>query len=89
MKQITGSQFARILEIKGWELKRLKGSHHIQISAFKSLSPLPPRLLHHLAVKRITMVDFNKSMHVLHERPVLENKEYTADHSDKIRSDIR
>lgn len=29
MKQVSGSQFAKILERKGWELKRVKGSHHV------------------------------------------------------------
>lgn len=29
MKQISGKEFCRILERKGWELKRINGSHHI------------------------------------------------------------
>jgi predicted RNA binding protein YcfA (HicA-like mRNA interferase family) len=29
VKQVSGSQFAKILERKGWELKRVKGSHHV------------------------------------------------------------
>ena len=29
MKAISGKRFARLLEEKGWELKRIKGSHHI------------------------------------------------------------
>ena len=33
MKQISGKQFARLLEKKGWELKRVQGSHHIYTKA--------------------------------------------------------
>ncbi|NJL90047.1 MAG: addiction module toxin, HicA family [Coleofasciculaceae cyanobacterium SM2_1_6] len=29
MKSISGKQFCKILEQKGWVLKRIKGSHHI------------------------------------------------------------
>ena len=29
MKNISGKKFCRILKIKGWELKRVKGSHYI------------------------------------------------------------
>jgi predicted RNA binding protein YcfA (HicA-like mRNA interferase family) len=29
MKAISGKDFARLLEHKGWELKRINGSHHI------------------------------------------------------------
>jgi predicted RNA binding protein YcfA (HicA-like mRNA interferase family) len=29
MKQIDGKRFCRILEIHGWTLQRIKGSHHI------------------------------------------------------------
>ncbi len=29
MKQISGKEFARLLQQKGWELKRTNGSHHI------------------------------------------------------------
>lgn len=29
MKSISGKDFARLLEKKGWSLKRIKGSHHI------------------------------------------------------------
>ena len=29
MKQISGKEFASLLEEKGWELKRIKGSHHV------------------------------------------------------------
>ncbi|RLF78597.1 hypothetical protein DRN32_06490 [Thermococci archaeon] len=29
MKAISGKEFARILEKKGWKLIRVKGSHHI------------------------------------------------------------
>ena len=29
MKSISGKEFARLLEKKGWELKHVKGSHHV------------------------------------------------------------
>jgi len=29
VKAISGKDLAKILERKGWELKRIKGSHHI------------------------------------------------------------
>ena len=29
MKAVSGKQFCRILEAKGWERKRINGSHHI------------------------------------------------------------
>ena len=29
MKTISGAQFAKLLEKKGWKLLRVKGSHHI------------------------------------------------------------
>jgi predicted RNA binding protein YcfA (HicA-like mRNA interferase family) len=29
LKQISGKEFASLLEEKGWELKRIKGSHHV------------------------------------------------------------
>ena len=29
MKTITGKKFCKILEQHGWELERIKGSHHI------------------------------------------------------------
>ena len=29
MKTITGKGFTRLLEKHGWELRRIKGSHHI------------------------------------------------------------
>jgi predicted RNA binding protein YcfA (HicA-like mRNA interferase family) len=29
LKILAGFQFAKILEKKGWELKRVKGSHHV------------------------------------------------------------
>lgn len=29
MKSISGKDFARLLEKKGWELKRVKGSHRV------------------------------------------------------------
>lgn len=29
MKTISGKEFANLLEKKGWQLKKIKGSHHI------------------------------------------------------------
>ena len=29
MKAVTGKQFCRLLESRGWQLKRIRGSHHI------------------------------------------------------------
>lgn len=29
MKQISGKELASLLEEKGWELKRIKSSHHV------------------------------------------------------------
>ncbi|MBN1795568.1 MAG: type II toxin-antitoxin system HicA family toxin [Sedimentisphaerales bacterium] len=29
MKQVSGKSFAKLLTKKGWELKRIHGSHHI------------------------------------------------------------
>jgi len=37
LKAISGQRFCRLLEKNGWELKRIKGSHHIYT---KSGSPL-------------------------------------------------
>lgn len=31
MKSISGKEFARLLEKKGWQLKRIKGSHHVYV----------------------------------------------------------
>ena len=33
MKSISGRQFCRLLESRGWELKRVSGSHHIYVHA--------------------------------------------------------
>ena len=31
MKGLTGSQLAKTLEKKGWELRRVKGCHHVYV----------------------------------------------------------
>ena len=31
MRAISGKDFARLLEARGWELRRTKGSHHIYV----------------------------------------------------------
>ena len=36
MKSISGKHFARILEIKGWQLIRVNGSHHVYMKAGNS-----------------------------------------------------
>lgn len=33
MKAISGKEFARLLEKRGWELTRVKGSHHVYMKA--------------------------------------------------------
>jgi predicted RNA binding protein YcfA (HicA-like mRNA interferase family) len=33
VKAISGKEFARELEKRGWELKRVKGSHHVYMKA--------------------------------------------------------
>lgn len=33
MKSISGKEFAKLLEKKNWELKRIKGSHHVYIKS--------------------------------------------------------
>lgn len=56
MKAISGKEFAKLLERKGWELRRTKGSHHIYAKAGSSVrisvpihgnSPLKIGLLRH------------------------------------------
>lgn len=37
MKSISGKQFAKILERKGWQLIRVQGSHHIYTKPGKSI----------------------------------------------------
>ena len=57
MKAISGKDFAKLLEKKGWELRRTKGSHHIYAKAGTPArisvpihrdSPLKIGLLRHL-----------------------------------------
>ncbi len=57
MKAISGKEFAKLLEKKGWELRRTKGSHHIYVKAGSAVrisvpvhgnSPLKIGLLRHL-----------------------------------------
>ncbi len=31
MRTVSGKDFARLLEKKGWMLKRVKGSHHVYV----------------------------------------------------------
>lgn len=57
MKQVSGKAFAKLLSQKGWELKRIHGSHHVYTKADRkeriSLpihgnKPLKTGLLRHL-----------------------------------------
>jgi predicted RNA binding protein YcfA (HicA-like mRNA interferase family) len=57
VKSVSGKEFARLLEKKGWELKRIKGSHYVyakpgnpaRISVpFHGNQPLKIGLLKHL-----------------------------------------
>ncbi|MFH1440450.1 MAG: type II toxin-antitoxin system HicA family toxin [Candidatus Omnitrophota bacterium] len=33
MKSISGKEFAKLLEKKDWELKRITGSHHVYVKS--------------------------------------------------------
>lgn len=33
MKTVTGKEFCRILQSRGWQLRRIQGSHHIYTRA--------------------------------------------------------
>lgn len=33
MKTLSGKAFVRLLERKGWELKRIRGSHHVYMKS--------------------------------------------------------
>ncbi|MFH1288127.1 MAG: type II toxin-antitoxin system HicA family toxin [bacterium] len=57
MKSISGRKFAKLLEKRGWELKRINGSHHIYAKSgnparisvpIHSNTPLKIGLLKHL-----------------------------------------
>ena len=57
MKQVSGRNFAKLLSQKGWELKKIHGSHHVYTKAGRkeriSLpihgnKPLKAGLLRHL-----------------------------------------
>jgi predicted RNA binding protein YcfA (HicA-like mRNA interferase family) len=42
MKSLSGKELARLLEERGWELRRVHGSHHIYAKHESSLvSPYP------------------------------------------------
>jgi predicted RNA binding protein YcfA (HicA-like mRNA interferase family) len=56
MRSVSGRDFARILERKGWQLVRIHGSHHIYMKdgrrerislPIHGSSALKPGLLHH------------------------------------------
>jgi len=57
MKSVSGKEFAKLLEKKGWELKRIKGSHHVYMKSgnparisvpIHKNTPLKTGLLKHL-----------------------------------------
>lgn len=57
MKAVPGKDFARLLEKRGWELRRMQGSHHIYAKAghqarisvpIHGNAPLKTGLLKHL-----------------------------------------
>jgi len=57
VKIVSGKEFARILEKKGWKLKRVKGSHHVYVKKnnparisipIHGNNPLKEGLLRHL-----------------------------------------
>lgn len=57
MKAISGKQFARLLEQRGWQLMRINGSHHIYMKPSSTVrislpihgnKPLKIGLQHHL-----------------------------------------
>lgn len=67
MKQMSGKEFARILEEQGWSLKSIKGSHHVYTKPGKSArisvpihgnKPLKIGLLKHLM--KIAEIDENE-----------------------------
>lgn len=33
MKTVSGKRLCRLLEIRGWQLKRINGSHHIYVKS--------------------------------------------------------
>ena len=35
MKQVSGKDFCKLLETRGWQLKRISGSHHIFVKEGK------------------------------------------------------
>jgi predicted RNA binding protein YcfA (HicA-like mRNA interferase family) len=37
VKAISGKRLCRLLEIRGWELKRINGSHHIYAKAASNI----------------------------------------------------
>jgi predicted RNA binding protein YcfA (HicA-like mRNA interferase family) len=58
MRPISGREFARLVEQRGWQLLRVNGSHHIYGKAGSTVRlsipihgnrPLKRGLLHHLA----------------------------------------
>jgi len=57
LKQVSGKDFAKLLSQKGWELKRIHGSHHVYTKAGRkerislpvhAKKPLKTGLLKHL-----------------------------------------
>ena len=70
MKEVSGKEFARILEKNGWKLARIRGSHHVYIKEGRTErislpihgnKPLKIGLLRHfLKVARLKAADLSK-----------------------------
>ena len=67
MKAVSGKEFSKLLEKKGWELRRTKGSHHIYVKEGNPIrisvpihgnTPLKVGLLRHLM--KIAGIDENE-----------------------------
>ncbi len=42
MKPVTGKDFAKALEAKGWRLHHIKGSHHYYVKEGETIMPSVP-----------------------------------------------
>ncbi len=66
MKTLSGKEFAKLLERKGWVLKRINGSHHIYKHPLKTeIISLPihknDSLKHGLQKKLMSIAEINDS----------------------------
>jgi len=67
LKAVSGKDFAKLLEKKGWELRRTKGSHHVYVKEGKPVrisvpihgnNPLKIGLLRHFM--KVAGIDENE-----------------------------